>query len=917
MPNWNHIVREHLAALRLPPEREIEIVEELALCFEAVYEDALAAGLSEAEAEARAVRNYDWRLLECELSRAERPLTARALQPSTDLIEQTGGIRMESFIQDLRFGVRMLVKNPGFTLIAVLTLALGIGANTAIFTVVNAVLLQPLPYPEAQQLALISENFSQRNLNQISVSAPEYLDYRNRSRSFAQVAAYRRQSFTLTGAGEAELMQGAVCSTNLFDALGIKPALGRAFLSGEDQPGYNQVVVLSHGLWQRRFGADPRVVGQKLTLNNNVVEVVGVAPPGFQFPPPTEIWSPIAFTNELLGQRLGPRNLRVLARLKPENSLQSAQAEMNTLARNLQEQYPEAYPASMGWSVTVTSLREQVVGGVQTALWTLLGAVGFVLLIACANVANLLLARAAAREREVAIRAALGAGRLRIVRQLLTESVTLACAGGLLGALIAWQGVKALLTLNPDVLPTTAAVGIDATVMAFTTLVSLLTGVGFGLAPALRAAKIDLSGAMKERGSGGGIRRYGLRNGLVVLEVALSLVLVVGAGLLVRSFLQVRAINPGFEAENILTMRIALPQTKYPEQQQVANFYKEVLERVKTTPGVEEAGLIAGLPLSGSSSSWGFTTEAKPQPTLEEILQATYRVVSPGYFDALRIPLRRGRDITDADNESAPGVVIINETLARRYWPNEDALGKRIKLGSPEPQRAWDGLWLTIIGVVGDVRAVGLENEATPEMYLPYLQNPWRGMPNRPYMTLVGRTMSLAVRGAAASANLTTAIRQAIAAVDKDQPVAAVGTLESLLASSLAQRRFNLSLLSLFATVALALAAIGLYGVMSYGVSQRTQEIGLRMAMGAEARDVQRLVIGQGMKLALAGVLIGLGGAIALTRLLSTLLFAMSATDPLTFGVVALLFIGVALAACWIPARRATKVDPLTALRHD
>ncbi|HEV2668208.1 MAG TPA: ABC transporter permease, partial [Blastocatellia bacterium] len=802
---------------------------------------------------------------------------------------------IEMLLQDLRYGVRMLMKKPGFTVVAALTLALGIGANTAIFSVVNAVLLRPLPYPEARQLALISENFSQSGLNRILVSPPEYLDYRDRSRSFSQVAAYRRQPFTLTGAGEAEMLRGTVCSTNLFETLGVRPAIGRPFLPGEDRPDRNQIVVLSHGVWQRRFGADPRVVGQKLTLNDNVVEVVGVMPPGFQFPPFTDLWSPIAFTNEMLGQREGPRNLNVLARLKPESDLPAAQAEMNVLARQLQEQYPEVYPAARGWSVTVTSLREQVVGDVRTALWTLLGAVGFVLLIACANVANLMLARAAARERELAIRAALGAGRARIVRQLLTESLMLALAGGALGLLIAWYGVEALLALNPNALPPTATVRIDATALAFTTLVSLLTGVGFGLAPAIGAAKPDLIGVLKESGRGVRSGRYGLRGGLVVLEIALSRVLVIGAGLLIRSFMQVRAVDPGFAPENVLTMSFSLPQKKYPEKNQVANFYQEVLQRVETAPGVEAAGLIAGLPLSGSTSTWGFTTEAKPQPALEEALEATYRVISSGYFGALKIPLFRGRDFASADNESAPGVVIINETMARRFWPNEDALGKRIKLGSPEPQRAWDGLWLTIIGVVGDVRADGLEDEVRPEMYLSYLQNPWRGLPSRPYMTLVGRTMSLVARGEAEPASLTASLRQAVAAVDKNQPVTVVATLESLLAASLAERRFNLSLLSIFAAVALALAVIGLYGVMSYGVSQRTAEIGLRMALGAQESDVLRLVIGQGMKLALAGVLIGLGGAMALTRWLNTLLFEVSATDPLTFALIALLLTFVAL----------------------
>ncbi len=829
--------------------------------------------------------------------------------------EQGGLPMLDTLWQDLRYGARMSLKQPGFTLIAVFTLALGIGANTAIFSVVNAVLLQPLPYPEAQRLAVISENFSERGLNRIRVSLPEYLDYRERSRSFAQVAAYRRQPFTLTGASEAEMLQGIICSTNLFETLGIQPALGHAFSPGQDRPGSNHVVVLSHALWQRRFGANPGVVGQKLTLNDNVVEVIGVMPPGFQFPPITDLWSPIAFTNEMLGQRQGPRNLNVLARLNPESNLPAAQAEMNILARQLQEQYPEVYPAAMGWSVTVTSLREQVVGDVRTALWSLLGAVGFLLLIACANVANLTLARAAAREHEMAIRAALGAGRARIVRQLLTESLLLALAGGLLGLLIAWWGVKALLALNPNVLPPTATVRIDATALAFTALISLLTGVSFGLAPALGAAKTGLVGLLKESGRGIRAGRYGLRGGLVVLEIALSFVLVIGAGLLIRSFLQVRAVDPGFATENVLTMSLALPQTKYPEKHQVANFYQEVLQRVERTPGVKAAGLIAGMPLSGSSSTWGFTTEAKPQPTLEEVLEATNRIVSPGYFSALKIPLLRGRDFTAADNESAPGMAIINETLARRYWPNEDVLGKRIKLGSPEPQRPWDGQWLTIFGVVGDVRADGLENEVRPELYLSYLQNPWRGMPSRSYMTLVGRTMSLVVRGAAEPASLTAALRQAIAAVDKNQPVTLVTTLENLLAASLADRRFNLSLLSIFATVALALAAIGLYGVISYGVRQRTGEIGLRIALGAQGSDVLRLVIGHGMKLALAGVLIGLGGAVALTRWLETLLFEVSATDPLTYGLIALLLIFVALLACYVPARRAAKVDPMVALR--
>jgi predicted permease len=825
---------------------------------------------------------------------------------------------MQTLGQDLRYGARMLLRKPGFTLIAVITLALGIGANTAIFSIVNGVLLQPLPYPDSDQLTLITENFSQKGLNRITVSAREYLDYRDRSQSFSQVAAYRFQPFTLTGTGEAERLSGAVSSINLFAALGVIPALGRAFLPGEDRPGSNQVVVLSHGLWQRRWAADPGIIGRRFTFNGSTVEVIGVMPQGFQFPPGVEVWMPIALGDDLLGLREGPRNLRVLARLKPGVGLNAAQAEMNVIARQWEQEYPTSYSEALGWSVTVTALREQMVGDLRPALQILLGAVGLVLLIACANVANLLLARSGARQREMAIRAALGASRLRVIRQLLTESVLLSLAGGALGLLWALWGVDLLLQLNPGVLPPATTVGIDATVLGFTLIVTLLTGIGFGLAPAFSAARPNLTETFKEGSANvtAGLRRFGLRSVLVVVEVALSLVLLAGAGLLVRSFLRVQSIDPGFNPENVLTMWMALPNANYQERHQIAAFYQQVLQRVGSLPGVESAGMIAGLPLGGSSWSGGFTTEAKPRPALEEVQEAYFRMVSPAYFRAMGIPIRRGRDFTEQDNESAPGAVLINETMARRFWPNEDPVGKRIKLPNPEPQRTWDAQWLTIVGVVGDVRAIGLEADSLPEIYFSYLQNPWRGVPSRPFMTQLGRTMALAVRSQIDTASLAAAVRREVAAVDKNQPVTNINTMGQLLDATMRSRRFNTLLLGIFAGIAALLAGVGIYGVMSFAVSQRTQEIGIRMALGAQRRDVLNLVVRQGMMLALIGVATGLIASLALTRLMRSLLFGVGATDALTFVVIPLLLSIIALLACWIPARRATKIDPMVALRY-
>jgi putative ABC transport system permease protein len=805
----------------------------------------------------------------------------------------------------------MLLKRPGFTIVAVITLALGIGANTAIFSVVNGVLLRALPYPEPQQLLMVWSNRpglqAQTDLTDSPVSAADFVDWRNQNQAFAQLAALHTRALNLTDRGEPELLGGIRASANLFSLLGVEARLGRTFLPEEDQPG-SRVVLISHGLWQRRFGADPKLVGQTLTLNDESHTVVGILPPdfqfprrgelpaGYQFPRRVEVYLPLALTPDQAGNR-GRHYLAVVGRLKPQVTIRQAQAEMDGLAQRLQQQYPQS---NTGKGVRLAALHEQVVGKARPALLVLMGAVGFVLLIACANVANLMLARAGARRKEMAIRAALGAGRGRIIRQLLSESVLLAIVGGGLGWFLALWGVELLLAVGPSNLPRLEEVGLDHGVFIFTLLISLATGLLFGLAPALAASRLDLNEALKEgtRGSAVGGSHH-LRRLLVVAEIALSLVLLIGAGLLVRSFSQLLSVDAGIDTRNVLTLDILLPRAKYAGPQQTA-FFEQVVERVRSLPGVESAGAVYPLPLSGGQEGAGFSIEGQPPPAPGELRTAGPRWVSPDYFKVMGISMLRGRAITAQDGGDAPRVVVINEAMKRRFWPNEDPLGKRISFlttdGTPD--------WREIVGVVKNIRHTALDSEPQPEMYFPFSQFPL------PFMTIVVRTASDPL-------SLVPAARNQVMAVDKDQPISNIHTMEELLAISVSQRRFNMLLLITFAVVALALASVGIYGVMSYTVAERTHEIGLRMALGAQRRDVIRLVISQGMMLAGIGVGIGLVCAFAMTRMMSSLLFGVGATDPLTYALIAALLSSVALLACYLPARRATKVDPMVALRYE
>jgi predicted permease len=800
---------------------------------------------------------------------------------------------------DIRYALRNLLRRPTFTLIAVVTLALGIGANTAIFSAINALLLKPLPFPELDRVVAVWDKLPSRGVMHNEVTVANYLDWQSQTQSFDQLALYRWWSANLTGIDPPERIQGFLVTANFLDVTGIKPIMGRNFSPEENQPGKDQVAIITHSLWQRRFGGDPNILNKTITVNSVVRTVVGVMPERFNYPKGAEVYAPIQMTPELMKSR-GSHGYYVIGRLKSGSSIQSAQAEIDNIMARLEQQFPET---NKGWGSTVFPIVADTVRMYDTALWVMMAAVGFVLLIACANVANLMLARASGRQREIAVRAALGASRWRIVRQLLTESVIVALIGGGLGILIGFWGIDALRAGNPGDAAKYAAgwyqLGINPTVLLFTLGLSVVSGLVFGLAPALQVSKPNLNNSLKEGTRGTSSASHRLRSSLVVFEVALSLVLLVGAGLLFRSFLSLLKTDPGFNPENVLTMNLVLPRAKYKDEPAVAAFYNDLVQRVKAQPGVESAAFVNYLPLGGANSSDSYLVEGEPEPAPGQEHDGRYRVATPDYFRTMDISIVRGRAFTEQDKAGAPPVVIVNETLARQHWPGQDPLGKRLRFYGPLERAPW----MQVVGVIKDVKHE-LNIPVEPEYYLPHAQDSWNAM------VLVARTT-------VDPASLSAALRQQVWAIDKDQPVFDVKTMQEVRSTSVALYSFSSVMLAIFAGVALVLAAVGIYGVMAFAVTQRTQEIGIRMALGARSADVLKLVVTHGMKLALLGMAIGLAGSWALTRFIGKLLVGVQPTDLLTFSLVSVCLLVAAFVACYLPARRATKVDPLIALRYE
>jgi putative ABC transport system permease protein len=886
---WLRVFMHRLHGLFFRRRVERQLEEEIRSHLEMQIEDDVRQGMSSEEAGQAARRKFGG--------------VAQAKEAYRD---RSGLPLVESTFQDLRYAARMLLKKPGFTSIAVITLALGIGANTAIFSVVNAVLLRPLPFQNPQQLFTLWESTPKLGIEQNSPAAGNYLDWQAQNRVFAQMAIYNPyRKFNLTYEDQPERIEGAAVSASLFAVLGVGAAQGRVFVAEEEQPGRDRVVIISHGLWRRRFAGDPNLVGKTITLDGGNCTVIGVMPEGFQFPggsgkvrtfttPPAELWVPLALDAATWSQRIF-HYLKVIARLKPEIGIEQAQAEMNAIQQRLKQQYPNT---NVGTHVKMVPLKAQVVGAAQPALLILWGAVALVLLIACVNVTNLLLSRATARKKELAIRAALGAGRLRVLRQLLTESLMLAFVGGVIGVILANWGIGALSGIIPEEFPRREEIAIDRWVLGFTLLVTALTSLIFGLVPALLSTKTDLTASLKEggRSASEGGRRNRVHSLLVMTETALALILLVGAGLLIQTLLRLERVNPGFNPERVLTMELSMSPVRYPRDQR-AFFFRRLIERVHALPEVSSVGASTVIPLAGGNNYLAVGIEGR-QPPPGTRYGAEFRAVTPEYFKALGIPLVRGRTLSDRDGPEAPSVFVVNETMARRFFPNEDPLGKRIRLG-------YSDVWGEIVGIVGDVKHFSLDAEVKEEAYSPYYQAPF------------WLDMTLVVRTTVDPMSIANAVRNEILGLDKDQPVTRIRTMEAVVAGSVAQPRFRTLLLGVFAVMALSLAAIGIYGVISYAVTQRTREIGIRIALGARRRDVLRLVVGQGMAPAIVGLGIGLIGAFALTRLMKDLLFVVRADDPATFALVAFLLAAAALLACYIPARRAAKVDPMIALRSE
>ncbi len=816
--------------------------------------------------------------------------------------------------QDVRYGVRMLLKNPGVTVIVIIALALGIGANTAIFSVVNAVLIRPLPYQESERLIFLNEKSPV--LDEMSISYPNFLDWRAHNQTFEKMGVYNRASYNLTGAGEAERIVTGQVSADLFSVLRVNALQGRVFTNDEDKPGGTPVVVLSYGLWQRRFGGQTNILGQAITLNGKSYTVIGVMPESYLYPSRVEMWVPVGqLSDQPSWQSRGNHpGLYGVARLKPGVTFEQADADMNNLAANLEKQYPNT---NAGNRVRMRPLMEIFVVDVRRTLWIIFAVVGAVLLIACANIANLLMARATARRKEMAIRTAVGASRWRIARQLLTESILVSMIGGAIGLFLAYWGVRLILYISPTAIPRAREIGLDWNVLIFTIGVSFVTGILFGLIPAIQAGEVDVNETLKETGRGTSGRHW-LRSSLVVAEVATTLVVLIFAGLMIRSFYKLQQVNPGFSDEHLTSFSVSLPQKKYESIEQRESFFTRLLENIRALPGVESAAAASGLPLGNNGWQTGFTIEGQPIPPRDQTPLMEACLVTPDYFKAMNIPVLRGRVFTDRDDRShlagrdlskmnpnereIAGVnsIVIDEEFARRYWPNEDPVGKRVKLGTSE-----DAPKLQVLGVVGRVKMEGLNQDSgRVQGYFAFNQSPSGGM-------------TVLIKGASDPNQLIASVRNAVKEIDPDQPIYNPRTMDEIRAESVQGERLTLTLLSLFAGIALVLAIVGIYGVMSYSVTQRTHEIGIRMAIGARPRDVFRMILGHGMKLALIGIGVGLALAFGVTRFMATLLFGVEPTDATTFGGITAILIAVALLACYLPGRRATKVEPTVSLRYE